>query len=197
MLYISNKKSTQTTENNTKKKTIHYQEQDSKKIEEYKEKIKNIQLDKIAYVDETGIDTYLYREYGRAPRGKKVHGEIRGRKYQRVSIVAAKMGHEIIAPFEYSETMKSDLFEGWFVSQLLPSLPEDAVIIMDNASFHRKEQLYELAEEYNKRLIFLPPYSPELNPIEHFWHWLKKKLCDFLPKCSSLDDALFETFQVY
>ncbi len=149
------------------------------------------------YIDETGIDTYLYREYARAPIGKKVIGKIRGRKYQRVGIVAAKMGHKIIEPFECSETMNSDLFEGWFASIFLPALPPDAVIIMDNASFHRKNQLCELAWEYRIKVIFLPPYSPEYNPIEHFWFWLKRKVRDFLPSCSSLDDAIFENFQVY
>ena len=107
------------------------------------------------------------------------------------------MGHKIIAPFEYRETMNSDLFEGWFTNILLPALPTDVVIVMDNASFHRKNQLYELAQEYGITIIFLPPYSPEYNPIEHFWFWLKRKVRDFLCKCSSLDEALFETFQVY
>lgn len=166
-------------------------------MREYEEKIKDIQADKIVYIDETGIDTYLYREYARSPIGKKVTGKIKGRKYQRVGIVAAKMGHKIIAPFEYRESMNSDLFEGWFSSILLPVLPPDAVIVMDNASFHRKNQLYESAEEYGINIIFLPPYSPEYNPIEHFWFWLKRKVCDFLPECSSLDDSLFEAFQVY
>lgn len=176
---------------------MRYEEQDAEKVKEYEEKIKNIDPDKIVYIDETGIDTYLYREYARSSRGEKVIGKIRGRKYQRVGIVAAKMGREIIAPFEYSETMNSDLFEGWFEEILLPVLPTDVVIVMDNASFHRKNQLYELAEEYGINIIFLPPYSPEYNPIEHFWSWLKKKICDFLPYCDSLDDAIFETFQVY
>ena len=43
-----------------------------------------------------------------------------------------------------------------------------------------KKRLYELAKQYNVRIIFLPPYSPELNPIENFWHWLKKKISDLL-----------------
>lgn len=159
--------------------------------------MKDIEKDRVVYIDETGIDTYLYREYARSAIGEKVIERVRGRKYQRVGIVAAKMGHEIIAPFEYSKTMNSDLFEGWFASILLPALPPNAVIVMDNASFHRKNQLYELAQEYGMTIIFLPPYSPEYNPIEHFWFWLKRKVRDFLSKCSSLDDALFETFQVY
>ena len=70
--------------------------------------------------------------------------------------------------------MNVDFFEIWFEEHLLPEIPEDAVIILDNASFHRKKRLFNIADKYNRTVIFLHHYSPELNPIEHFWHWLKK-----------------------
>jgi len=82
-------------------------------------------------VDETGIDTYLYREYGYAPRGHKISTAVSGRKYKRVGIVAAQRGKEIISPLVYAGTMDGGLFEFWFEKQLLPALPSDAVIVMD------------------------------------------------------------------
>ncbi len=142
-------------------------------------------------MDETGIDRYLYREYGYAPGGQLVYGRIKGRKYARTSLVAAQMGKEIIVPCQYTGTMHHELFEEWFENHLLAALPEGTVIVMDNASFHRKKQLDCLARKCNCRLIFLPPYSPELNPIEHFWSWLKRALRKILPKLDSLDDAIF------
>ena len=145
-------------------------------------------------MDETGIDSYLYREYGYAPRGELLHDQIAGRKYARTGIVAAQMGQEILASCSYDGTMNHELFEDWFENHLLQELPKDTVIVMDNASFHRKEPLYSLAQKYDCCLIFLPPYSPELNPIEHFWSWLKRTLCKILPKLSSLDEALFAAF---
>ncbi len=57
--------------------------------------------------------------------------------------------------------MNSTLFEKWFQEQLLSTLPKETVIVMDNAAFHRKKQLFSIAEENGYRLIFLPPYSPE------------------------------------
>ena len=115
------------------KKTISYQEQDRQKVVAYQEVIKDIPLEKIAYVDESGIDTYLYREYGYALRGQRVFGQVRGRKYQRCGIVAAQIGDRILAPFQYNGTMNSRLFEFWFSNQLLPSLEQGTVIVMDNA----------------------------------------------------------------
>ncbi len=147
-------------------------------------------------MDETGIDSYLYREYGYAPRGKSVNGKIPGIKFQRTNIVAAKLGKNIVAPLQYTGTTDSTLFEFWFEQCLLPCLPEDAVIIMDNASFHRKKQLTEISARHHRSLIFLPPYSPELNPIENFWAYLKSTIRSSIHKFDSLDDAIHFAFQV-
>ena len=175
---------------------MHYREQDPEQVKAYRETIAGIAPERIAYVDETGIDTYLYREYGYAPRGQKVHSPVSGRKYKRVGIVAAQLGQKILSPMEYSGTMDSVLFTFWFEKKLLPALPPGAVIVMDNASFHRKSQLIRVAQNHGFRLIFLPPYSPELNPIENFWAWLKRTLRSSLSSASSFDDAIFDAFQV-
>ena len=183
--------------NHTKKKTTFYKEQNPEKVEAYLEEIKDILPEKIAYVDESGIDTCLYREYAYAPRGEEVTERISGKKFQRTNLVAAQLNQEIIAPMQYNGTTDAPLFEHWFQQWLLPCLSEDTVIVMDNASFHRKKKLFEIVEESHKKLIFLPPYSPELNPIEHFWaklkQWLKLHIKEFI----SLDDAISAFFSFY
>ena len=148
-------------------------------------------------MDECGIDTYLYREYGYALRGQQVFGRISGRKYRHCGIVAAQIADKILAPFQYSGTMDGCLFEFWFSNQLLPSLDKGTVIVMDNASFHSKKRLISVAQNAGCKLLFLPPYSPELNPIEHFWARLKRCLRKILPSTSSFDDALFTAFQLW
>ena len=65
---------------------------------------------------------------------------------------------------------------------------------MDNSSFHKKSSLFLIAQKYGYNIIFLPPYSPELNPIENFWSWLKSKLKKIFPLFSSFDDALCYCF---
>ena len=139
----------------------------------------------------------FYREYAYAPRGEKVIEKISGRKFQRLSIVAAKLGEKIIAPMQYNGTMNGALFEQWFGQCLLPCLSKQHVIVMDNASFHRKKKLKELAEAQNIKLIFLPPYSPELNPIEKFWAILKRWLKKHIREYDSLEDAIEAAYQVY
>lgn len=169
-------------------------------MKEYVKKIKDIPENEIVYVDETGIDNYLYREYARAPRGKVVYEKISGRKFKRTGIVAAQVGKKLIAEMTYEGTMNSEFFESWFRKALIPSVHKNAVIVMDNASFHRKKYLHKLAEEHDIRIIFLPPYSPEYNPIENTWHVFKKRVCELLRVCSSFDEAVkivFETFKVY
>jgi transposase len=146
------------------------------------------------YVDETGIDQYLYRPYARTPKGLPAYGKISGRKYERTSIVAGQCAKRIVAPLQYNGTMDSVLFEFWFRSMLLPSISKGSVVVMDNARFHQKRILRELAEACGCHILFLPPYSPDLNPIEHFWAWLKKKLRKILPQFNSLDDAIFACF---
>lgn len=126
----------------------------------------------MVYVDETGIDTFLYREHCYAKRGEKVIGYVYGRKYSRVGIVAAQIEKKIISPFQYKGTMNSQLFEEWFENQLLRELPSESVIVMDNAAFHRKKQLNLIAQNKGHSIMFLPAYFPELNPIEHFWAYL-------------------------
>lgn len=142
------------------------------------------------------MDQFLYREYGWSERGKPLLGKVSGRKFKRVGIVAAQMGKSVIEPLQYDGTMDSTLFEAWFETRLLPSLTESSVIVMDNASFHRKNKLYPLVQKVGIRLIFLPPYSPELNPIEQFWAWLKRYLRKTLPFHSSFDNAIHSAFQV-
>ena len=92
----------------------------------------------VVYIDETGIDRYLYRPYARAPRGEKVYEKISGRRFERTSIVSGQVDGEFIAPMIYKESMTSDFFVEWFKTQLLPDLKTPHVIVMDNASFHPK-----------------------------------------------------------
>ncbi|VMG11691.1 IS630-Spn1, transposase Orf2 [Streptococcus pneumoniae] len=97
-------------------------------------------------------------------------------------MVAGLTNGELIVPMTYEETMTSDFFEAWFQKFLLPTLTTPSVIIMDNARFHRMGKLELLCEEFGHKLLPLPPYSPEYNPIEKTWAHIKKHLVKGITK---------------
>ena len=79
---------------------------------------------------------------------------------------------------------------------MLPCFPDNVIIVMNNASFHRKKQLTEISAKHHHTLIFLPPYSPDLNPIEKFWANLKSLIRNSIHTFVSLDDAISFAFYV-
>jgi transposase len=84
----------------------------------------------------------------------------------RVSVVFAYQHSKLIAPMVYKGTMDSVYFNTTITKVLLPLLPQGSIVILDNASVHKSSDLLAIFEEYECHLLYLPPYSPELNPIE-------------------------------
>lgn len=169
-------------------------EKDEAQRADFIETVDSYPLYKLYYVDECGIDSFLYREYGYAPRGEPVYGKISGKKFKRTNIVAAKNCGRLVAPMLYGGTTDAILFEHWFVHALLKTIPKYSVIVLDNASFHRKAMLRSMAGQASCEVLFLPPYSPDLNPIEKSWAWLKGKLRKLLLSFDSFDDAFMACF---
>ena len=157
----------------TQKKNHTYYEQDPEKVALFLKNFNSLNHLAPVYIDEIRFDTYFYREYGRSLKGQIIRGKVSGRRYQRISLVAGLTNGELIAPMTYEETMTSDFFEAWFQKFLLPTLNKPPVIIMDNARFHRMSKLELLCEEFGHKLLPLPPYSPEYNPIEKTWAHIK------------------------
>jgi len=73
---------------------------------------------------------------------------------------------------------------------LIKQLTPGQVVVMDNASIHKSERTRELIESVGCKLLFLPPYSPDLNPIEHFWAWLKQKIKSCIQNFNSIFNAI-------
>lgn len=138
----------------------------------------------------------MHRHLARAPMGKTILGMISGKRYQRESFIAAKVNSKIIAPFCYKGTCDTNLFNLWLEQFLIPELNPGKVIIMDNATFHKSQKTGELIESSGYRILFLPPYSPDLNPIETFWANFKKLVQKNLTKIKNLSQAIDKSFQM-
>jgi putative transposase len=97
---------------------------------------------------------------------------------------------------EHGGTTDHCVFEAWFEKSLLAALPGGSTIVMDNASFHRKKALGELAQKAGCSVLFLPAYSPDYNPIEKTWACMKKFLRGYAFQFGSLQNAISHYFKV-
>ena len=81
--------------------------------------------------------------------------------------------YKLLYPFYFQGSTNKDVFKTYLDEVLLPNLPKNSYVIMDNASFHKGYDISDLFEKYKINLIYLPTYSPDLNPIEKKWAQLK------------------------
>ena len=109
----------------------------------------------------------MVRRYGRASRGQKVYGLHPGNSRPRTCFFAAQIDGALQATQLWEGTCNTHIFNQWLEELLCPVLHDKHVVVMDNAAFHKPTNTQELIEQTGATLLFLPPYSPDFNPIEH------------------------------
>jgi len=149
----------------------------------------------IVYLDECGVNQDTAREYGRAPIGERVYLPKTGRRTKKLNIIAGLLNGKLLCPTIYDWNTDSAWFSEWLEWFLMPVLKPGSVIILDNASFHKKSEINRIAESYGCRAIFLPPYSPDKNKIEKSWANLKNWLRLNLKKYDGLKSAIMDYFE--
>lgn len=159
-----------------KKKTFLYQERDEEKRQAFQEIMANIKDKPIVYIDESGHDENIKKEYARAKRGTQIMDNRQGKRTKRINVIAGLLNNKIIAPLIYTFSTTADVVHAWLEKCLLPELPKNSAIVLDNAAFHKSEKIKSLVESHGHSLIFLPTYSPDLNPIENYWAIAKARL---------------------
>ena len=124
--------------------------------------------------------------------GKRSYGEVDGFRSERRSIVAGHIPKtkDLVAPIEYKGFMDSLLFNQWIEKHLCPVLRKGQYVILDNASFHKSAKTKDLIEKAGCHLLFLPKYSPDLNPIEHCWANFKNFLRKIIHHYTNFSDAI-------
>ena len=179
------------------KKEPKYKQRNEILRNEFLNQIEKIALEDLVYVDETGIDDNIVVQYGWSEKGERSYAEQSGFKTERLSIIAGYVygSKELIAPFEFKGYTDTALFNGWFENILCPQLRPGQIVILDNASLHKSPDLIEIIQNTGCYLVFLPPYSPDLNPIEKVWANFKRNLRKVIKKCGGFRDAITQAMR--
>lgn len=128
---------------------------------------------RLVFIDETGASTKMTRQRGRAPRGERLVAKIPHGHWQTTTFVAGLRSDGISAPLVVDGPMNGELFRAYVEQQLVPTLQSGDVVVMDNLAAHKVKGVREAIERIGARLIYLPPYSPDFNPIEQAFAKLK------------------------
>ena len=168
------------TRDNAQKKTAHATEQDRPDILKRREEWFDGQLDldpeQLIFIDETWASTNMARRYGRAPRGERLRAGVPHGHWKTTTFVAGLSRTGMIAPWVLDGPMNGDAFNTYVTRVLVPELSPGNVVIMDNLSSHKAPAVRVAIEAAGARLLFLPPYSPDFNPIEMAFSKLKAHL---------------------
>ena len=145
-------------------------------VKEFIEQIKQIPVERLVYLDESGAEDNIIFTHGYSLEGKRCYGKKEFRHKIRVSKIAALRNRTLFAPFVFTGYCNSSVFETYLQNVLLPQLSKGDVVVMDNIAFHKKESVKLLIESVGATILFIPPYCPDLNLIEHYWHKVKQNI---------------------
>lgn len=109
------------------------------------------------------------RTHGYAAVGQRCYGVCDWHARGRTNAIGALIGKALLSIGLFKTNITADIFTAWVEQDLLPKLPTQSVIVMDNATFHKRQDTQNLIRNAGHTLLFLPPYSPDLNPIEQKW----------------------------
>jgi transposase len=130
----------------------------------------------LKFIDESGTNIAMTRLYGRAPRGQRVTGSVPQNYGQNITLLAALSATGVEAVMTVEGATDGDVFRTYVREVLAPTLSKGDIVVLDNLGAHKVEGVREAIEARGARLIYLPPYSPDLNPIERCWSKIKTAL---------------------
>ena len=169
-------------------------EANAERREEYNKAIKDIPKEDLVYLDESGMEKNMIKEKSSSLKCTAIPAKKSGTYYERTNIIAGLVNNKPISPFVFNGPCNTELFNKWVETFLIKELKPGQVVIMDNAAFHKSPRRQELIESVGCKVIFLPPYSPDLNPIEKFWANMKRWIKDKISQFTHLYDAIQHFF---
>jgi transposase len=162
------------------KKSLHAAERDTEENRQRREvfldRLRSVPPERLIFLDESGVSTQMTRRYARAERGVRVHESTPEGNWKILTILGAMSLRGMIATMTIEAATDAEIFLAYLEHVLCPVLRPGDVVIMDNLSSHKVSGVRECIEAAGAELLYLPPYSPDLNPIEKAWAKLKQLL---------------------
>jgi transposase len=156
---------------------MHASERDTPRVQAertlYRDLSATLDLRRVKFIDESGITLAMTRLYGRAPRGERALGSAPQNYGQNVTILGALSCTGLEAVMTIEGATDADVFRAYLCEVLCPTLRVGDIVIADNLSAHKAAGVQEAIAATGARLLYLPPYSPDLNPIERCWAKIK------------------------
>ena len=137
---------------------------------------------RLVFVDESGANTKMTRLRGRALGGRRLVARIPHGHYQTSTLISGMRLNGPCAPWLFEGPMNGEMFLAWVAQGLAPTLQKGDVVIMDNLATHKIRGIVDAIEAAGARLLYLPPYSPDFNPIENMWSKIKQILRSLAPR---------------
>lgn len=163
-----------------KKKSLHASERDTPRVQQarqqYQQAVSRLDLRRCKFIDESGINLALTRLYGRAPRGERAVGSTPINYGQNVTLIGALGSGGLDALLMIEGATDGEVFRAYTERILCPTLAAGDIVIMDNLAAHKVSGIREAIEARGAKLLYLPPYSPDLSPIERCWSKIKAAL---------------------
>jgi transposase len=162
------------------KKSLHASEQDradvARRRGQWKQRQGNVAAGRLIFIDETWAKTNMTRLHGRCPRGERLVAKVPHGHWKTLTFVAGLRCDGVVAPCVFDGPINAESFLAWVVQFLAPTLKPGDIVVMDNLSSHKNIGVRAAIKAAGAKLFFLPPYSPDLNPIEKAFSKLKTLL---------------------
>jgi transposase len=143
----------------------------------------------LVFLDESGVDTGMTRLYGRALSHNRVREGMSDTRFHRTTILSSVRLDGTTIPMVFEGALNGETFRVYINQMLIPSLKPGDIVVMDNLSSHKVNGVSEAIEAAGASVLYLPPYSPDLNPIEWMWSKIKAVLRKLKVRSKDLLDA--------
>ncbi len=154
-------------------------------------RIQSISPERLIFLDESGVTTSMTRLYARGTGGRRIHEATPGGHWKIMTILGAMSLDGMVATMTIEEPTDTDIFLAYVEHLLYPVLKTGDVVVMDNLSAHKAPAVQQWIEKAGAELLYLPPYSPDLNPIEKAWAKIKQQLREAKARTKdALDQAI-------